>query len=296
MTRTICIYHANCADGFTAAWVVRNEIGDGGDVEFVPASYGDAPPDVAGAHVVVVDFSYPRETLFRMSGEARSVLVLDHHKTAQNDLAELPEPHEDFWKNKDAYDAGESDPVAIFDMDRSGAQIAWDFFNPGSPPPPLVDYVADRDLWRWRLSDSRPINAVIQSWLNTFRAWDQLADRLRDDVSQGFVAAEGIAVLRAEQKLVDNIIASTARPMIIAGRWINVANCPGALASVVAGELAQDHDFGACYQDTPAGRVFSLRSRGDDAADVSEIAKIYGGGGHRNAAGFTARRGWEGGE
>lgn len=294
MTKTICIYHGGCADGFTAAWVVRNALGDGANAVFIPAKYGDAPPDVNGAHVVIVDFSYPRDVLFEMAGRARSVLVLDHHKTARDDLAELPEPHEDYWQNKNAYGPGDSDPVAIFDMDRSGAQIAWDFFNPGQTPPPLVDFVADRDLWRWNLPDSRPINAVIQSWLQTFRAWDQLNDRIRDDVSQGFVAAEGIAVLRAEQKMVDDIIADTARPMKIAGRTVNVANCPRALASVVAGTLAEDHDFGACYVDTPDGRVFSLRSRGDGAADVSAIAKSYGGGGHPKAAGFTAPRGWEG--
>ena len=36
-----------------------------------------------------------------------------------------------------------------------------------------------------------------------------------------------------------------------------------------------------------------LRST-DDGLDVSEIAKQYGGGGHRNAAGFRMDSGWEG--
>ena len=69
MTRTICIYHANCADGFTAAWAVRQALGSG--VEFVPAGYGDEPPDVDDADVVIVDFSYPRAVLERMAKWAR---------------------------------------------------------------------------------------------------------------------------------------------------------------------------------------------------------------------------------
>ena len=51
-------------------------------------------------------------------------------------------------------------------------------------------------------------------------------------------------------------------------------------------EMANGKPFAACYWDTPKGRVFSLRSS-DDGADVSEVAKQYGGGGHRNASGFT---------
>lgn len=49
--------------------------------------------------------------------------------------------------------------------------------------------------------------------------------------------------------------------------------------------MAQGELFAACYWDTPTGRVFSLRST-DEGMDVSVIASQYGGGGHRNAAGF----------
>lgn len=90
MTRTICIYHANCADGFTAAWAVREALGE--TVEYIPAGYGDEPPDVAGADVIIVDFSYKRPVLERMAHTARSIIVLDHHKTARDDLINLPRP------------------------------------------------------------------------------------------------------------------------------------------------------------------------------------------------------------
>lgn len=126
MTRTICIYHANCADGFTAAWCVRYALGD--TVEFIPAEYGSEPPDVAGAHVIIVDFSYKRPVLERMAQDARTILVLDHHKTAQADLAGMPAPSSDWtWQI-----SLEGSHVALFDMDRSGAQMAWDFFCGGA--------------------------------------------------------------------------------------------------------------------------------------------------------------------
>ncbi len=83
--------------------------------------------------------------------------------------------------------------------------------------------------------------------------------------------------------------------MFIGGYNMPVANIPYTLTSD-AGNLmarADSHKVAACYWDTPNGRVFSLRST-QDGPDVSLIAKSYGGGGHKNAAGFQMPLGWEG--
>ncbi|MCK5503077.1 MAG: phosphohydrolase, partial [Tritonibacter mobilis] len=95
MAETICIYHANCCDGFAAAWAVRRALGP--YVKFVPAQYKSDPPTVTGADVVIVDFSYKRPVLEQMALSARSILILDHHKTAQSDLAGLPKPAGGQW-------------------------------------------------------------------------------------------------------------------------------------------------------------------------------------------------------
>lgn len=286
MTRTICIYHANCADGFTAAWCVREALGDA--VEYIPASYGSAPPDVTGADVVIVDFSYKWPILERMAQRSRSILVLDHHKTAQADLAPLPKPAGGWNHHRSV--AG--NPVALFDMDRSGAQMAWDYFHDGARPF-LVDVVADRDLWRWEIDQSREINAVIGSHEMTWDTWHDLAARLQADADRARVAAEGEAILRAHDKLVRQVIDVSRRRMVIGGYDVPVAAAPYALASDVAGTMAEGESFAATYVDGPKGRAFSLRSRGD-GVDVSEIAAEFGGGGHRNAAGFLVGHGWEG--
>ena len=96
MTSYLCIYHGNCADGFGAAWAVRAALKD---VEFFTGHYGDDPPDVTGRHVIMVDFSYKRPVLDRMAMAARSILILDHHKSAAEDLVGIPEvpgSHPDF--------------------------------------------------------------------------------------------------------------------------------------------------------------------------------------------------------
>src|SRR5438034_364114 len=99
MTDTLVIYHGECTDGFTAAWAFKT-LRPLTTATYAPAHHGDTPPEVTGKEVYILDFAYPRAQLLRMHDQAASVLVLDHHKTAQADLEGLP--------------------FCVFDMDRSG--------------------------------------------------------------------------------------------------------------------------------------------------------------------------------
>lgn len=307
MTKTICIYHGNCADGFTAAWAVRHAA-VAQNVDFVPAVYGEAPPDVTGADVVLVDFSYKRPVLFEMAAAARSVLVLDHHKTAAEDLAGIPKPRGEWHDHihEATYHDDRDGPYlrAVFDMDRSGAQLAWDYFHrdtgyhAGMPlnRPPLVDYVADRDLWRFDLPYSRDTAAWLFSHAYDFDTWDRLEATLRHEDSFKRAVAEGQAITRKHDKDISELLAVLQTEMVIGGHRVPVANLPYTMASDAAGRMAGEAPFAACYFDRPDARVFSLRSRGEGGLDVSEIAAAYGGGGHRNAAGFQVPLGWSGDE
>lgn len=282
----ICIYHGNCADGFTAAWVVREALG--ADVDFVPGVYGAPPPDVAGRDVIIVDFSYKRSVLDRMALAAQSILILDHHRTAAEDLAGFPLPGDD-WFSPVMPVGG---PVAaIFDMDRSGAQLAWDFFFPGRTRPRLVDYVADRDLWRFDLESSREIAAALFSYPYDFAVWEMLADRLQTGKGCSWLISEGEAILRKHDKDIAELVRVTRREMVIGGCLVPVANLPYTMASDAAHLMAEGARFAACYFDRPDARVFSLRSR-EGGEDVSKIAEAYGGGGHKHAAGFQRPLGW----
>jgi hypothetical protein len=294
----ICIYHGACADGFTAAWAVRSRYGDG--VQYVPGFYGKEPPDMNSKNVVMVDFSYKRPVLdgLLQSGDvkqAMTILILDHHKTAAADLAGIkaPEGSYDARRWRAGWEQEMDWPVrAVFDMDRSGAQIAWDYFHPDKSRPKLVDYVADRDLWLFNLPKSREVAALIFSYPYDFDRWDWLAEKMETDFDT--LAAEGAAIERKHFKDIDELLAQTTREMIIGGQRVKVANLPYTMSSDAAGKLADGAPFGACYFDRADARVFSLRSRGDAGADVSEIAARYGGGGNRNAAGFQMPIGWEG--
>lgn len=261
---TICIYHGNCADGFTGAWVVK--AAHGHSVEFHAGVYQTPPPDVTGKDVILVDFSYKRPVMEQIVRQANSVLVLDHHKTAQADLDGLP------------------DAEVVFDMDRAGARIAWDYYFPNRPPPPVLLHVEDRDLWRFALPKTREIQANIFSYPYTFEIWDRLMA-----ADPAVLAVEGEAIERKHFKDIAELVGVMQRPLRIGGYIVPAASLPYTLTSDAGHRMAQGQPFAACYWDTPQGRVFSLRST-DEGIDVSEIAKQYGGGGHRNASGFTVSR------
>lgn len=301
MDNPICIYHGGCADGFTAAWAVWVALGA---MEFYPAVYGDAPPDVAGRDVIMVDFSYKRRVLEAMADSANSILILDHHKTAEADLAgfgvdmskwSAPFGADRHWMNvhQDQCEGVQRSVYVLFDMNRSGAQIAWDFFHPNTERPRLVEYIADRDLWRFELQHSRAVSAWLYSQEFSMVTWDSCRFALHENLDQ--VVGQGNAILRQHDRNVASLIRTTAREMLIGGQRVPVANCPHFMASDVGHAMAKGKPFSATYFDRDGSRVFSLRSHAD-GADVSEIAASYGGGGHKHAAGFKMPLGWEGDE
>jgi oligoribonuclease NrnB/cAMP/cGMP phosphodiesterase (DHH superfamily) len=265
----LCIYHGACDDGFGAAWAVRK--GLGGEVDFYPGIYQKEPPPHAGRDVIFVDFSYKRPVLDAMAKVANSVFILDHHKTAQEDLADIPPP------NGGQYALGFH---AIFDMDRSGAAMAWDFFV-GGPRPDFIEYLQDRDLWRKVLPMGDEFTIALRSYPQDFRTWDNLIAR-----GVGSLINEGESIQRYYRLRVEELKRS-AYSAELGGAKCWIANAPYFAASEVAGELCErGAEFGACYFEVEAGRFqYSLRSRGD--FDVSAIARKFGGGGHKNAAGFS---------
>lgn len=281
--KPLCIYHGNCDDGFAAAWCVRHVVPS---AEFFPGIYQQEPPDVTGRDVLIVDFSYKLPVLEQMAETAHSILVIDHHKTAAEDLSGLHKPPPGFgiWTSA-AWSGNLSQSVrlcALFDMTRSGAGLTWDYLTDGLMRYPFLDYIEDRDLWRKQLPDGDLFTIALRSYPQEFDIWDGLVA-----AGPGPLIAEGRSIQRYYRLRVEELKRSAYKSQICSyGCWI--ANAPYFAASEVAGELCERSGgfFGACYFEIEKGRwQYSLRSRGD--FDVSQIARIFGGGGHKNAAGFT---------
>lgn len=273
----LCIYHGGeCLDGFAAAWVVWRKFG-AGNVAFYPGIYGKPIPNVTGQNVVIVDFSYKRPEMIELAKNAKSVLVLDHHKTASDEL--------------DGLEFECSNIEVIFDMGRCGSMLAWTYYFPDEPAPLFLAYIQDRDLWTKKIPGVEEFTSALRSYPMDFGVWNEIiiASILYDRAKLPEPLIEqGVAIQRYFRTLVEST-KKHAHMRTIAGHMVPVVNASLFLASEVCGELAEGHPFAAMYTETATDVIWSLRSRGD-GADVSEVAKKFGGGGHKNAAGFTVPR------
>lgn len=313
----LVIYHANCADGFAAAWTFRSRFG-ADKADFHPAKYGQPMPSLAGRpQVYITDFSYPPEVLLAAMTPGQQVHVLDHHLSAARTwLAWLEATGAEFAQETDpagalqqvvALQVGPDKNLNLhFDMNRSGATLAWDFNFPTVARPALLGHIEDRDLWRFKLAGTEHVQGALFSYPYDFETWDGFMRGGKVALTK--LTAAGQAIMRKHHKDVEELAAAATRLMWIGGRQVPVCNVPYMMASDMGHLLAEQYRasltkglpedkaarvagdlFAATYYDDATHRCFSLRSL-DDGADVSAIAVSYGGGGHKHAAGFKVTR------
>ena len=269
------ITHGNCPDGWGAAWTVWR---DNPNCEYFFAHYGsDKIPEVEGKNVLMVDFAYKDpDFMNELARKANNMLLLDHHKTAVDNL---------YGKINFDYE---------FDMSRSGARMAWDFMNPGKNPPFLIQCIEDRDIWKWNIQNSREFLAAMDSYSLSFENFEWISNLEEGHELDSFIK-EGMAILRFQKKLVE-ISAKRAVPTKIVcpdGSEYNAMTVNDSCRVIVSDVChhivrtnIHDFDIGAAWwTDLRTGMTLvSLRSEGD--TDVAALAQLFGGGGHKNAAGF----------
>jgi len=270
--RKVCFYHAGCPDGFGAAWSVWRAWGDAAD--YRPIGH-DEPLDAGayeGAEVVFVDIFTRTETLRALGEVAANVLVLDHHVTSRDRF------HADATLEHDLRDGGHR---VHFDLSHSGAVLAWRHYH-GYDVPALLEYVEDQDLWNWKLPNSEQVNAAIGSHPRTFATWDHMAAQPIEAL-----VAEGEPLVRQARIEVGRAVRK-AHPVTVAGRRVEAVNSTAhrsAIGHALSERAAYGEPWGCVYRVSGTRVDATLYSIGEH--DVSRIALGLGGGGHRNAAGFS---------
>jgi oligoribonuclease NrnB/cAMP/cGMP phosphodiesterase (DHH superfamily) len=268
----LIVYHNACPDGFTAAYIAKLKYPQ---AKLLARDHGLEPPyeEVTGKDVLVVDFSWrTREQNDKLASLAKSFKILDHHKTAEAVLAGAD--------------------YAVFDMNRSGAGLAWDYlfgqdggnFNAWDWRRPWwVDYVEDRDLWTHRLPETDSVNAYIMTTAYDLESWKAMTQ-----VNFNEAVEKGKAIRLEIDKYIREVVKQVqVGNLNVANKKysVGVVNVPYLHTSDIGNVLAHRYDIGmGWFERGDSLMQFSLRSIGD--IDVSEVAKIFNGGGHKNAAGF----------
>ena len=253
------IYHKGCTDGFGAAYAAWKLLGN--QATYHAAAYGDPPPEVTGKSVAIVDFSYKNDVMKKLLKEAKQIVVIDHHKSSMEDLHDIPN--------------------TLFDMNHSGARLTWDFFHPGKEVPKFINYIEDRDLWKWELPYSKEFSVAFEMVPHKFEEYA----KLEDNSVFGDTLKRGVDILEYTKTSVKRICNKAARRKF--GELdVLVVNAPHWM-SEIGNFLAPHCDFSVIwYHDHVIRKTkVSLRSFYEQV-DVAEIAKKFGGGGHKKAAGF----------
>jgi len=173
-------------------------------------------------------------------------------------------------------------PNAHFDMNHSGAMLAWHHFHPGKEAPRMIKYIEDRDLWKWELPYSKEFAAAFDMVPFDFEAFTEF----EDDSAFDDACKRGSYIL-AYSKTVVKKVSDQATMRTWQGKKIYIVNSSHWMSEIGA-RLSPDCDFVVIWyfdHDRRETRV-SLRSFHDEI-DVSEVAKQFGGGGHKKAAGFS---------
>ena len=268
------LYHANCPDGFSAAWAAWKKFMDTAD--YMPVEHQTPPPELKDKIVYLLDFSYKAEVMKKIAKENKELFIIDHHITAEKEIkllvrsAKLPATYN-------------LQLTTILEMDHSGSYLAWKHFHPTKSVPKIIQYVEDSDLWRFKKTHTKEVTMILSMEPFTFKAWDKFAKKLEKKKALNEIIKKGKNISDYENSLVQRI-ASKAVSVEFENHKVSAVNSP-ILISEIGNELIQRNPpLGIVwYAD---GNKIKVSLRGNGNIDLSKIAEKYGGGGHKNAAGF----------
>ena len=283
----IIVFHNWCPDGVTGLWCAHH-YAKGKEFKKIGISADGEPySDFTNKKIIFIDVCPSIDWLVEKLQIAKKITILDHHKTACDEINENLHLLSSY-----------NNLELVLDMTRSGCQIAWDYFFKNKKRPWFIDYVGDRDLWTWSMKNSKEIskaifyNRLLDAW--NLEKIDLLLNYTNKDISN--LAYQGKTILEVENKIIERqILYSVEGTMNVYDKKyrVQIANIimefSSDLGNVLATKLFEDGtkpDFGVVWTYDPEDDLWHLCLRAvDSQVDLSEIATQLGGGGHKNAAG-----------
>jgi uncharacterized protein len=258
----VILYHADCTDGFGGAYAAWKKFND--MATYIPVWHSTPPPPITDKEIYLIDFAYPKKELELLQQKNKRLVVLDHHIGSKEVVESMPEH--------------------VYDNERSGAGIAWGYFHPTMPVPRLIAYIQDNDLWSKKLPHAKEIAIYTNTLSLTFSNFELAEKQFEDDTTFLKVIEKGSMYKEYFDHLCESLV-NDAEEVLFDSHTILAVNAPRFFRSQVGHLLAEKRSpFALVWTHDHSRWHFSLR--GDGSIDLSEIAKRFGGGGHKNAAGF----------
>lgn len=258
------LYHADCPDGFGAAWAAWKKFKNTAAYSAVPPNNRELPAHAKQADLYTLDYSFPSDVIADIREHVNTLTVVDHHET-----------------NKGAIGVAGS---GLFDLEHSGAVLSWKFFHPDEPIPRLLRYVEDYDLWRFRLRNTREIAEALTLYDMNFKTWDKIVRDFEQKKEKKYVE-EGKILLRLRDRRIGRLI-GFGEKVTFEGHRAVMVNSPFYVSEIGHSIVKHGTPVALIWSRREHKIVVSLRSDGKEV-NVAKLAEKYGGGGHAAAAGFT---------
>lgn len=271
--RKVVVTHANCSDGYGTAGVVKfhaeHIIQNDHEIEYIFLDYNkydfeELKEKLTGKLVYVGDFSFAKDELDELKTITDNIIVVDHHlKVFDSEVA--------------------NDPHVHVDMSLSGTRLAWDFFLPTMGTMLIVELISDRDIWNFHYGNYSKALDLFVNEAGREIIWKYIDLNMQDDLIEILDEYE----LRIERKLVkDTKRANEVIEYNIHGVTVVGMNLTSSVSEVlnIASETYNKPAMGYWIDNKSNTLQLSFRDA-TDRYNVSEIASIFGGGGHKAAAG-----------
>lgn len=258
------LYHADCADGFGAAWSAWKKLKTSAVYIAVPPNNRELPSSAKNTDLFTLDYTFPLDAVAQVRSQVRSFTVLDHHET-NKEVAAMADNH-------------------LFDMAHSGAVLSWKFFHPGDPIPRLLRHVEDYDLWKFKLRHTREIAESLSLYDMNFKTWDKLVRDFEQGNGKKYIE-EGNILLRLRDRRIGRLI-GCGEQITFEGHKALLVNSPFYVSEIGHSIVKHGTPVAVIWSRRENKIVVSLRSDGK-SVNVAKLAEHYGGGGHAAAAGFT---------
>jgi oligoribonuclease NrnB/cAMP/cGMP phosphodiesterase (DHH superfamily) len=274
---THIFYHSADLDGICSAAILNQHYL--GTVFLHPINYGqDLPWQYIGFNdiVYVVDFSFPIPEMYRLQRECKKLIWIDHHKTAIDEhLSTSP-----------------CCPISgIREVGKSGCELTWTYMYPTVPMPGSVHLLGRYDVWDHSDKDVLPFQFGMRELdlRPESREWrDILADIGTDKIIE-----TGTHIHNYDIQTKRRTIAGGAFLSYIANKKVLACNGSGGselFADAPKTLLDEAEALVSFHWSGKSGLwEYGIYAAPGKDVDVSEIAKLYGGGGHRQASGFKSK-------
>lgn len=277
------VFHHNDPDGRCAAAIVlafHQTEGYHGEIDFVELNHhtNDFRTIEKDELVYIVDYSFPPDIMNKILKVTSNVVLIDHHKTTQQRIEEY---------------VGEFEMWCEFDGSNSGCMLAWDYFFGYEEIPWAVRLISDYDAWVHAMKpdstffvmglglfDCRPESKV---WHDLLLVPEEQAEYTCDDIIQS-----GRTCVEFRDNLAKAACDEFGFETEYDGCRCFAIYCTALRSSLFFGDRINQYDM--CIMIVPHKNGCTLRFYSNGEVDVSEIAKKYGGGGHKGAGGCTLDR------